>query len=305
MTQFVLILKGLPGSGKSTFAKEKVRDSNGKVKRVSKDDLRRMLDVGEWSKSNEKFILAARDALILAALAQGHDVVVDDTNLAPKHEAHIRQLVGNKAIVLTNSSFLEVPLEVCIKQDLMRRYSVGKDVIEGMYHQFVEKGARYTSTPPEHVEDAPPAIIVDLDGTLAVIGDRSPYDGVNCRVDTVNESVAQVLTDWLHSYCTNDNRPLPSGHVFFCSGRNEIARAATEAWITEHVVDLDWFGEDITLLMRTDGDSRKDAIVKQELYEQHIKGKFNVQFVLDDRDQVVRMWREQGLPCWQVNYGNF
>ncbi|MGH7203736.1 MAG: AAA family ATPase, partial [Candidatus Levyibacteriota bacterium] len=53
-------------------------------------------------------------------------------------------------------------------------------------------------------------------------------------------------------------------------------------------------------------DFRKDAVVKKELYETHISGKYEVLFVLDDRDQVVEMWRKDlGLPCFQVDYGNF
>jgi predicted ABC-type ATPase len=60
--------KGLPGSGKTTWAKEMVSKSKGSVKRVNKDDLRAMLDAGEWSKENEKFVLKVRDFIIEKAL---------------------------------------------------------------------------------------------------------------------------------------------------------------------------------------------------------------------------------------------
>jgi hypothetical protein len=61
----------------------------------------------------------------------------------------------------------------------------------------------------------------------------------------------------------------------------------------------------MALFMRKSGDYRKDSVVKKEIYERHIKEDFNVEFVLDDRDQVVKMWREQGLVCLQVAEGNF
>ena len=46
--------------------------------------------------------------------------------------------------------------------------------------------------------------------------------------------------------------------------------------------------------------------IKKEIVDEHIKGKYFVKFVLDDRDQVVDMWRkEMGYACLQVNYGDF
>lgn len=57
--------------------------------------------------------------------------------------------------------------------------------------------------------------------------------------------------------------------------------------------------------MRPEGDERKDSIVKQEIYEKYIKDRYNVRFVLDDRNQVVDMWREVGLKVLQVAPGDF
>lgn len=57
--------------------------------------------------------------------------------------------------------------------------------------------------------------------------------------------------------------------------------------------------------MRPAGDQRDDRIVKEEIYRREIEGKYNVRFILDDRDKVVRRWRELGLPCFQVADGDF
>jgi hypothetical protein len=60
------------------------------------------------------------------------------------------------------------------------------------------------------------------------------------------------------------------------------------------------------IFMRPEGNNEKDSVIKKRLFEQHIRGKYYVDFVLDDRDQVVKMWRhELGLPCLQVAEGNF
>lgn len=57
--------------------------------------------------------------------------------------------------------------------------------------------------------------------------------------------------------------------------------------------------------MRPEGDIRKDSIVKREIFENYIRDYYNIQFVLDDRNQVVEMWRSLGLKCLQVQEGDF
>lgn len=65
--------------------------------------------------------------------------------------------------------------------------------------------------------------------------------------------------------------------------------------------DNNWY----ELHMREEGDMRQDSVVKEEIYRKEIEPRFNVHLVLDDRNQVVDMWRKLGLPCWQVAEGNF
>ena len=88
----VFLIKGLPASGKSTWAKKLITENPNSYKRINKDDLRAMLDDSKHSNDSEKFILQVRDSLILMAIEKGKHVIVDDTNLAPKHEARIRDL---------------------------------------------------------------------------------------------------------------------------------------------------------------------------------------------------------------------
>src|SRR5690348_7760173 len=93
MTAKLIMTKGLPGSGKSTWAKQIVSENPGAVKRVNKDDLRSMVDGGKWSKANETFVLLVRDQIVDAALSSGKSVIVDDTNFAPRHETALREMV--------------------------------------------------------------------------------------------------------------------------------------------------------------------------------------------------------------------
>ncbi|NJM96522.1 MAG: AAA family ATPase [Phormidesmis sp. RL_2_1] len=280
----VVITVGLPASGKSTWSKALVLKEAGQWVRVNKDSLREMCHSSKFSQSNEKFIVQLRNSIILQALADGKNVIVDDTNLHPKHIRAITELVKGQAIVEVNDSFLAVPVKECIRRDLGRQASVGKDVIMQMYRQFIAPKA----VAPAYNDALADVIVVDMDGTLALIGDRSPYDGSKCDRDQPNLPVLQTILKWQETH-----------KIIVISGRTDDASAMTAAWLKQHGVQY------AALHMRACGDARKDTIVKEEIYRQHLEGKFNVIAVFDDRTSVVEMWRSLGLSVFQVAEGDF
>ena len=127
----IYMLKGLPASGKRTYAENMVN-----VKRVSKDDLRAMIDNGKYTKENEMFILDVRNYLVGRALELGFDVVVDDTNLNPEHEKALRDLAE---VYYSHVEVFEMDtsLEECIKRDANRPNSVGEDVIRNLAEKYL------------------------------------------------------------------------------------------------------------------------------------------------------------------------
>ncbi|WP_100504056.1 AAA family ATPase [Mycobacteroides abscessus] len=279
----LLMLQGLPGSGKSTYASQLV-DASQYV-RVNKDDLRAMLHNSKHSKARETRVLAIRDAVVADALANGQNVVVDDTNFAPVHEIRLRQLAKEHGAQF-QTKLIDTPLEVCIDQDLKRLNSVGQKVILQMYDQYLKPKP---ADPPVIDPDLPYAVICDIDGTLAHMTNRSPYDASKALDDLKDETV-----HWSFARLSENATRI------ICSGRSDEFRDVTEQWLADHGITYHM------LLMRSAGDVRKDSIVKRELYEQNIKGKYNIRVVLDDRDQVVDMWRnELGLKVFQVAEGNF
>ena len=143
-------------------------------------------------------------------------------------------------------------------------------------------------------KELPQAIICDLDGTLALLNGRSPYDASTCEQDILNRPVADIVRRYLID---------PNVRVFFVSGREDKYKRQTKNFIELHFKDIS--NLDYTLLMRKAGDYRKDAEIKKEIYDKYINKKYEVLFVLDDRDQVVKFWRSEGLTCLQVDYGNF
>lgn len=286
----IIILQGLPGSGKSTYAKELIDKNPGKYKRVNKDDLRAMIDNGKYSKANEKFVLEMRDAFVDLALINGYDVIVDDTNFEWKHVERMFELAEiNEAEVEIKK--IETDLNECIKRDLKRHNSVGEKVIKSMYNRYVVKQA----DAPKYLEDKPTAVICDIDGTLAHMQGRSPYDWSKVCDDTIDSSVKYLLSLITFQKHNIINKP----KIIIVSGRDSVCREKTIEWLERNKIQFD------ALLMREAGDNRKDTIVKKELYKKYIQGNCNVLFVLDDRTQVVDMWRSLGLKCYQVAPGDF
>lgn len=303
MKQKILILKGLPASGKSTYAKQLVGSEPNKWKRVNRDSLRLMF-AEDFGDKNEKFILQLRDMIIGKALDDGYNVIIDDLNISKKHYARIQSLFGKKADIEINDSFLSVPLDELIRRNSERgeQEQVPEKVIRQLYEQHVSgvtkemKGRMFKNVAKDKNylpldPSLPDAVIFDVDGTLALMNGRSPFDWTRVGEDLVNEPVARIAKDYI------DN---PDVKVFIVSGRDGSCFLDTKNWLTTYGLD----GYD-GIMLREAGDGRKDSIIKEEIYRKEFEGKYNIIAVFDDRNQTVEKWRELGLLCLQVAPGNF
>ena len=134
------------------------------------------------------------------------------------------------------------------------------------------------------------AIICDIDGTLAHMQNRSPYDWDKVGDDVVDKTIKEILRTF---YNTSEYA------IILISGRNDVCRQITERWLGKNYIFYD------ALYMRNHNDYRPDEVIKKEIYDKHIKDKYDVEFVLDDRNKVVKMWRGIGLKCLQVEEGDF
>jgi hypothetical protein len=144
-------------------------------------------------------------------------------------------------------------------------------------------------------------IIFDLDGTLALIDERRqlatlPNGKLNWDVFFAPENIkldkpnVPVITSFIAL------RDLGFRMVIL-SGRDEISKYETVEWLSENNINFD------DLKMRPQGTFTPDDVLKKEWLDE--LGAENIFCVFDDRDKVVKMWRDNGLTCFQVNYGNF
>lgn len=300
----VYALRGLPASGKTTYAEDMIAQFPEMTVRINNDDLVTALYGASNTQRREtsaETLKALRESMLKTFLALPHieDIYIDNTNLniqTVRSLEKITKMLGHTFIV--DDRFLAVDADECIRRDALRPNPVGEAVIRKMDKQRQKLGPwDYIKVPeitPYHNNfDLPSVVICDIDGTVAEGTGRSMYD--YDKVDT-DRLKAVVMTHVLNT--------AKNSRLVFMSGRPDSAREKTQAWLR---TNLDRIGayQDFDLYMRRTGDFRQDYIVKYELFQQHIADKYMVWAVFDDRNQVVQMWRKLGLQTYQVADGNF
>ncbi|QNL30565.1 polynucleotide kinase [Gordonia phage SpeedDemon] len=299
-------MRGYPGSGKSTLARQMASKNHAVV--VGRDYLRQMLGGVDYSNDSEfeDRVTIAQKAQITALLKSGVDVIVDDTNLNSGYLKAFRDLARRAGAEFLVAD-VRTDVDTCIARDFARfeqggRY-VGDAVIRKMAKRWpmdmwptIKPRRPIIVDPLQPGENDPskaPAVIVDIDGTLAdMAGKRSPYDYSKVSGDLLHEDVAYLV------------RKLSAGNtIIIMSGRDDSCLGDTVVWLQQHGIPFD------ELHMRPAKSSGKDAdpdwIVKLALFNEYVRGRYHVRMVIDDRDSVVALWRQLGLRCLQVNYGDF
>lgn len=304
ITPRLTCMRGYPGSGKSTIA----RTLPGVV--VSRDDLRMAL-YGKYNvgKDGEEAVTVAEKAMVTALLKDGRDVVVDAMHVNPRYLRHWAKLTHQLGVEFLVHD-VRTPVEECIKRDQeferaeIDGKSVGESVIRAIAKKFpIEKWPnifpeRFIISPVTPNYSLPRAIIVDIDGTLAHMEGRSPYDYTKVSEDSLDETICGLVDAWVYANHY-------AGDVLIVSGRDHTCRADTITWLKDHEVYFSALFMRDAELTDNHGNKLPDYIVKYNLFNEHIRGKYNIDFVLDDRTQVVEMWRKLGLKCLQVEPGDF
>lgn len=149
--------------------------------------------------------------------------------------------------------------------------------------------------------------IFDIDGTLADLSHRLHH------IKPVYDAKGTLPPkDWASFFAAcPDDAPIPhtiklaidvamaGAAIVYVSGRSDECRQATEDWLRRHALP------EGDLFMRKAGDHRPDHMVKVELLERLREDGYQPVMAFDDRNQVVKMWRELGIPCAQVAEGDF
>lgn len=292
MSKLQLILTiGAPRSGKDTWADEFIKSQQVPSQwiKVNRDTLRReMFGFGKWSeykftKQKEQSVTDAQFAIMESAFEDGLNIICSDTNINPKTVEKFETWAAERDYEISYQHF-DVPLHILEKRNADSQYGVSPEVLLDMWQRYnALYGEQYIPN-----LDAPPAIIVDIDGTLASHeGVRNPYEWDKVGLDKPRMNVVNFV-----------KMMFSNTEIILLSGRDGSCREQTIGWLLQHGIPYD------ILLMRTAGDSRSDYVIKKELFNV-VRNDFNIILAIDDRDQIVNLWRSMGIECWQVNYGKF
>lgn len=308
-TRKLIICRGIQGSGKSTWAKQWCHEDPKHRVRFNNDDIRNMLG-DYWVPDRETLIQCMYSNFIQQAMTQGYDIVVDNMNLNPKTVSDLEEYVdyhnrankergsGDCQYTIEYKDFF-IPVDECIRRDAMRPNPIGEKVIKQTwrrYRNFIiqQNINEMLSKRPAHVDGARPAILVDMDATLCLNTTGRPYYGDGAAEGMVNDIAIEGVCNLVKSLYEKRT-------IFIITGREgtpEIVEA-TKKWLDSNDIKVDG------LFFRPIKDYSPGAECKKKIYEDNIKGKYNVEFVLDDNYKCVEMWREQGLVCLQPNEGKF
>jgi predicted kinase len=292
--QFLEICIGIAGSGKTTYAKETAKNTPNTVM-ISRDDFRFMLeDKPMCSNKVEELITGYVDFAVKNALSVGLNVIVHNTHLSEKYIKVYGKFEKEFDIKLKYTVFT-TDFDVCVSRNENRERTVPMNVMVKMQSQLdsLLKSEFYNTVinppKPEPIilnASLPKAILVDLDGTVALMNGRSPYDGSKCDEDLLNEPVAELV----YMYEKMGYK------IVFLSGREDKWETQTRTFLERHFSTIKY-----DLFMRKEKDMRKDSIVKEEIYRTKVVPNYYASISIDDRLQVVKKWAELGVFCLCVN----
>lgn len=287
----ILVLQGPPAAGKTSYAREFVKDKTDWVI-VNRDSLRE--GRGEyWIPSQEDYISDLEEFSIKAAINRGLNVIIDATNLNPKTIDKWNRLAKSTKSTIEFKEFY-IPFKEALMRDGARERQVGAKVIKNFYlkyypDRYVEEISdnRYIL---EQDKSLPKCIIVDLDGTLAIHQGRGPFEYDKVLTDKPNTPLIDLVTVLSASV-----------DIIFFSGREGTKQCKEDTckWLNQYT------NFPYQLFMRTEKDYRPDEIIKEELFNAHIKDKYYCVAIFDDRDRVIKKWRSMGLLANQVYEGDF
>lgn len=301
----LILTRGIPGSGKSTWAKSWVNEDPEHRIRFNWDDMRNMMGP-YWVPSREpinKHILWA--AVNSAAYNdRPYDIVIDNMNLNPKdwkqyedwilnYNNSLNSEETNTQYVLEFKDFF-TPIEECVKRDSMRINPIGEKTIREIYNKYrhfiqttnVEK---YVNNLVKPDPDKPYCVVIDMDSTMCFNTNKRPWYGKGAAEEMINDienfGVCETVWALMQEY-----------PIIVATGRDTSQEEVTRKWLSQHRI------YPIKYYFRTEGDYRKGTEVKKEQIEKIIKD-YNILVIFEDSEPIVQMYRDMGLTVLQPNKG--
>lgn len=129
----LIILCGIPGSGKTTYATKYISEHSNTV-HLNSDNIRKELWGDEATQGDNSLIFSRMQNRAIDGLNFGYNVIYDATNMTRKDRAGIIAVCPKFAKI--DCHIIWAPIETCIERDVERKRTVGKEVIDRMLKRF-------------------------------------------------------------------------------------------------------------------------------------------------------------------------
>ena len=279
---------GVSASGKTTWAEQQILTdlSNGIITtNINRDDIRfnYVMPGSNWStykftKTRELEVSRIAMQQFIDAIMRNDNIIISDTNLNKVFRDDWIERATDAGYEVIIQEF-PITLEEAWKRDASRPNGVGHNVIYEQYKLWEDYICRKKYVPNEN---KPNAILIDIDGTIAEKGDRYIFDWMKVDVDLPRTTIIAIIKSFITA----------SGAIpIFLSGRDSICYELTRDWIINHTNITDPL-----LYMRPENDQRKDTLIKEEIFWEHIADHYNIIAAFDDRPCIVRLYNSIGVP---------
>lgn len=285
----MIIMKGLPGCGKSTEAERIIREQ-GNVVRINKDLLRLMLHFDKFNYKNENITKNVAYSIAKTCLGNNINVIIDDTNLNPGVMQGWKDLAREMGAKVEVIDLTHVPALECVDRDTKREKYVGGTVIKNMAMRY-----GLTSFQKDNV------VLCDIDGTISdtthrlhfvqpAEGEKKNWKGFfdNMHLDPVRKDVQKMLVELYNQGYT----------IIFMSARPDTYKEVTLSWLRDNYLSFAY-----TLIMRQANDKRPDTETKRDMINLHFPDKGVIHAIFDDRPSIIRLWKDMGLNVIDVGKG--
>lgn len=331
--KIAIVTIGAPGSGKSTYAREMIANDNTYIY-IERDVLREKIcndlnllpesyvrDVDNFHTVYYKLPKDVRNNIeklvteqVNESIKHNDKIILSNTNLTQKHRDELRRKLANLGFevkyVVFNNHITEL-----LERNQLRKNVVNDNVIFDMYqrmqHQLEDIAQYECEYMSDHVtnefffEQPKRCIICDIDGTIAHIKDKSRTHFQMHKVD--EDEVDDIVFTMVNTLAKAND-----AMIIYLTGRSSDCFSKTVKWLDDTYAEYGYLSTDISGLTKTwengdyhiysrlNGDNRKDFIIKKELYDTFIDGRYEVIAVFDDRPQVVDLWNDLGLKTIAV-----
>ncbi len=279
----LIITCGVSGSGKSTYGAELARVGFCEINRDHYRfsmfcDGKQDWSLYKFTKDREKIVTELCDSQWDGCVSMGWDVIVSNTNLNQKDHTYWKTKAEDAGYEF-EVKYFPLTLDEALKRDSKRgALAVGREVLLQQWQKWLDiiNARRYVPN-----TSLPKTVVCDIDGTVAKMVGRSPYDWSRVGEDEPRVEIIKLVEGYTNCF---------ADELVFVSGRDGSCYDLTYEWLSKHV----W--RPFKLYMRAAGDMRKDSIVKEEIIFDQLEPRYNIVMWFDDRQAVVEKLMDLKIP---------